>query len=70
MGGDHAKALEICRVWALADPGVAGPYFSMARVYKAQGKTEEANKCYRQIIEMNPEGRSADAARRALEASQ
>lgn len=67
--GDHAQALELCEVWALADPGVVGPYFSMARVYKAQGKTEEAKSCYRKIIEMNPEGRAADAARRALEAN-
>ena len=67
--GEHDKALELCVVWALANPGVVGPYFSMARVYNAQGKTEEAKSCYRKILEMNPEGRAADAARKMLEAN-
>jgi len=68
MAGDYDKALMLCTVWALADPGAAGPYFSMARVYKAQGNTEQEKACYHKIIEMNPDGHASDAARRALEA--
>ena len=62
-----AQALELCKVWALADPGTVGPYFSMARVDQAMGKPDEARNRYHKIIEMDPEGRSAASARKTLE---
>jgi tetratricopeptide (TPR) repeat protein len=67
MAGDSENALELCRIWALANPGTAGPYFSMARVYRSQGDIEQLRATYERILEIQPEGRSADAARRALE---
>jgi tetratricopeptide (TPR) repeat protein len=67
MKGDHDKALEICSVWALANPGAPGPYFSKARIYKAMGDKDEAKACYRKIIDMQPEGRAAEAARKMIE---
>jgi len=67
LAGQIERALKLCQVWALADPGAAGPYFSMARAYKAQGKAREARGCYQRILEISPEGRAAEAARRALQ---
>jgi len=66
MSGESEKALELCRIWALANPGTVGPYFSMARVYRSQGNIEQLRATYERILEIQPEGRSADAARRAL----
>ena len=66
LSGDLAEALEICRVWALADPGAVGPYFSMARVYRAQEDTERLKATYEHILEMQPDGPAAETARRAL----
>jgi tetratricopeptide (TPR) repeat protein len=68
MAGDHADALEVCKVWAMANPGTAGPYFSMARVYTAQNEIDRVKATYRKILEMQPEGRSAKVARERLEA--
>jgi tetratricopeptide (TPR) repeat protein len=65
--GDLDLAIEVCEIWALADPGVAGPYFSMARVHRAQGNIEQLKATYERILEIQPEGPAADAARRALE---
>jgi CubicO group peptidase (beta-lactamase class C family) len=65
--GDYDKALEVCKIWSEANPGTPGPYFSMARVYKARGDVEQAKSCYRKIIEMQPEGRAAEFARQRLE---
>lgn len=67
MSGDSEKALEICRIWALANPGAVGPYFSMARVYRDLGNVEQLRAMYERILEIQPEGRAADNARRALE---
>ena len=67
MSGDHEKALDVCRIWALANPGTVGPYFSMARVYRALGDTEHLRTTYERILEIQPEGPAADNARRALE---
>lgn len=67
MAGEHDRALSICKVWALANPGTPGPYFSMARIHRAQGDGEAAAAAYRKILEMQPEGRAAEAARRALD---
>jgi hypothetical protein len=39
----------------------------MARVYRSQGDIEQLRATYERILEIQPEGRSADAARRALE---
>jgi CubicO group peptidase (beta-lactamase class C family) len=66
--GEHEKALEICRVWALADPAGAGPLFSMARVYTAMGDPASAGDCFRKIIDKDPDGRAASFARERLEA--
>ena len=66
--GDHESALEICRIWALADPEGAGPHFSMARVYTEMGDIEGAKRCFNLIIDKFDGTRSADFARRRLEA--
>jgi CubicO group peptidase (beta-lactamase class C family) len=65
--GDYEKALEVCSVWALANPGTPGPYFSLARVHKGRGDVDEAKACYHKIIEMQPDGRAAEAARKMME---
>jgi CubicO group peptidase (beta-lactamase class C family) len=65
--GDYDRALELCRVWAAANPDTPGPYFSMARVYEAKEDAENTKSCYRTIIEMEPEGRAAETARKRLE---
>jgi len=42
----------------------ARTYFSMARIYRKTGQKEEAIRCYEKILELVPEGRSAESARR------
>jgi predicted TPR repeat methyltransferase len=61
------EALEICRLWTLGVPEETGPYFSMARVYRRQGNVDEAARCYLKVLELVPEGRTAEHARKALE---
>jgi len=65
--GKNEEALEICRFWAQRIPKEPGPYFSMARVYRKTGQMDEAVRCYEKIIELVPEGRTAENARKALE---
>jgi tetratricopeptide (TPR) repeat protein len=66
QSGEYDRALEICELWREGDPGQVGPYFSMARVYRQTEQITEAIECYRKILEIAPEGRSAENARRAL----
>jgi dienelactone hydrolase len=63
---EYEQALEICSLWREGNPGEVGPYFSMARVYRETGRKAKAIECYRKVLEIAPEGRSADNARRAL----
>ncbi len=63
---DFDSALALGRVWAQANPESVGPWFSLARVHKARANTEMAKACYLKIIEIEPEGPAADAARRNL----
>ncbi|MBN1938413.1 MAG: hypothetical protein JW843_02435, partial [Candidatus Aminicenantes bacterium] len=67
QAGKNEEALEICRFWARRMPKEPGPYFSMARIYGKTGQKEEAVRCYEKILELVPEGRSAESARKALE---
>ena len=59
-------ALRIAEVWALGNPGDAGPHFSMANVYRTTGRNERAIECYRRVLELAPEGPAADRARREI----
>jgi len=52
--GNMEKAAAIAQVWILANPASAGPYFSLAAAYARSGKTEDAKRVYRQIIEKFP----------------
>jgi tetratricopeptide (TPR) repeat protein len=63
---EYEKALEICTLWLEGNPDQVGPYFSMARIYRQTGKKSKAIECYRKILELAPNGRSADNARQAL----
>lgn len=65
--GQHEKALDICRIWALAAPVSAGPLFSMARVYAAMEDTAGAQRCYEEIVARFSGERAAEGARRRLE---
>jgi dienelactone hydrolase len=65
--GKNEEALEICRFWARRIPQEPGPFFSMARIYRKTGQTDEAVRCYEKILELVPEGRTAESARKALE---
>jgi dienelactone hydrolase len=65
--GKNDEALEICRYWARRMPKAPGPWFSMARIHRKTGRTDEAIRCYEKILELDPEGRSAESARKALE---
>ncbi|MBN2130727.1 MAG: serine hydrolase [Sedimentisphaerales bacterium] len=65
--GQNEKALQICRLWQLGSPKARGPLFSMARVYVKMGKKSEAIGCYQQVLEMEPQGSGAEAAKRAIE---
>jgi len=65
--GNDADAIALTGVWALANPGEAGAYFSRARVHLRAGDTARAIACYQQVIEMDPTGPSAASARRAIE---
>jgi len=62
----YEEALEICRLWTLGEPQSVGPHFSMARIYLALERTEEAVAAYRKVLEIAPEGRSAERARSAI----
>jgi tetratricopeptide (TPR) repeat protein len=63
----YEEALEICRLWAMEYPQEVGPYFSMARVFRKMGKPDEAIECYKKVLEIAPEGRSAENAKREIE---
>jgi len=65
--GKNEEALEICRYWAKRIPKEPGPWFSMARIHRKTGNTAEAIRCYEKILELVPEGRTAESARKALE---
>jgi dienelactone hydrolase len=64
--GKNEEALEICRFWARRIPREPGPYFSMARIYRKTGQTDEAVRYYEKIIELFPTGQAAESARKAL----
>jgi dienelactone hydrolase len=67
QSGDLDRALAICRLWALGMPEDVGPLFSIARVHRARGETEEAIQAYRKIVEMAPDHPAAANARAAIE---
>jgi dienelactone hydrolase len=67
QSGDLDQALAICRLWALGMPDDVGPLFSMARVHRARGETEEAIQAYRKILEIAPDHPAAENARAAIE---
>jgi predicted TPR repeat methyltransferase len=67
QSGDLDLALAICRLWALGMPEDVGPLFSIARVHRARGETEEAIQAYRKILEMAPDHPAAGNARAAIE---
>ena len=52
--GDTEKAVAIARAWILANPGSAGPYFSLAAAYTRSGKMEDARSVYQEVIEKFP----------------
>jgi len=64
--GDLDQALAICRLWALGMPEDVGPLFSLGRVQRARGETEEAIRAYRKILEIAPDHPAADNARAAI----
>jgi CubicO group peptidase (beta-lactamase class C family) len=50
--GRLAEAIRVCRLWAEGNPGDAGPYFSLARIYEKQEARDELKKCYARILEI------------------
>ena len=67
QSGDLDRALTICQLWALGMPEDVGPLFSIGRVHRARGETEEAIGAYRKILEMAPDQPAAESARRAIQ---
>ncbi len=67
QSGDLDLALAICRLWALGMPEDVGALFSIARVHRARGETEEAIQAYRKIVEMAPDHPAAANAQAAIE---
>jgi CubicO group peptidase (beta-lactamase class C family) len=65
--GDMERAVQICDLWVLGNPGEVGPYFSLARVYQKLGKKEEAIRCYEKILEIAPAGRHVSTAKMRLQ---
>jgi Tfp pilus assembly protein PilF len=64
--GKTDQALEICRIWAEGNPSTAGPYFSMARVYRQRGEVQKARDSYERIIKILPGTPAAENARKEL----
>jgi serine/threonine protein kinase/Tfp pilus assembly protein PilF len=52
---DWAKAMETLKRYALASPGDANPYDSMADIYLAQGMLDEAIACNNQALALKPD---------------
>lgn len=52
--GNVEEAISIAQAWILANPGSAGPYFSLAAAFAQSGNVEDAKRVYRQIIEKFP----------------
>ena len=61
------KAIAIARIWEKGNPESASPLFSLAAAYRRSGDDARAIECYQKIIEMNPVGRNAEAAKMQLE---
>ena len=66
QSGELDQALAICRLWALGMPEDVGPLFSLGRVYRARGETEEAIQAYRRVLEIAPDHPAAENARAAI----
>lgn len=66
QAGDLDASLAICRLWALGMPADVGPWFSMARVYRAMGDKEGAIAAYEKVLEIAPEHPAAANARAAI----
>jgi dienelactone hydrolase len=66
QAGELDRALAICRLWALGMPEDVGPWFSMARVYRAMGNKEGAIDAYEKVLEIAPDHPAAANARAAI----
>jgi CubicO group peptidase (beta-lactamase class C family) len=66
MEKNYDKALKLCRLWALANPGTVGPYYSMARIYRTLGESGKEKECLQKILEIEPDGPGSATARKAL----
>lgn len=67
QSGDLDRALAICRLWVLGMPEDVGPLFSIGRVHRARGETDEAIQAYRKILEIAPDHPAAEGARAAIQ---
>jgi Flp pilus assembly protein TadD len=61
--GKINESIQTCKVWALGNPEDVGPYFSLAIIYRQMGKKDEAKKCLKRVLQLNPAGRNAPIAR-------
>jgi chemotaxis protein methyltransferase CheR len=52
--GDYEKAETACRLAIKGDPLSAEPYFLLAHIAEAKGDDEEANKCLKKVIYLDP----------------
>lgn len=66
QAGNLDQALAICRLWALGMPEDVGPFFSLGRVHRARGETEEAIQAYRKVLAIAPDHPAAENARTAI----
>lgn len=66
QAGEMDRALAVCRLWAMAMPEDVGPFFSLGRVYRAQGDIPQAIRAYQRVLEIAPDHPAAENARAAI----
>ncbi len=59
QGGEKEKALELLKLNAQLFPSVANTFDSLAEAYKMAGDKENAIKCYKKVLELEPNNQRA-----------
>jgi tetratricopeptide (TPR) repeat protein len=67
--GEYGAAVDDLRSAIDADPALAGPYLNLARIYAAQGKTDDAEKVLRSLLARYPGHPQAQQLIRSLGSS-